>query len=549
MVCEKFSEFCMDLNIVLVNPNLYGDPRVLGSYRKAKVPSVSLGIAALAAYIESHSNHRVFIIDARIEGFDPINAFDQVKRLNPDLVGVSLCSHESTAWSISFLKMVKEWKKSIHTTLGNHFASLFPQMALSQIEHADSIVIGEGEVTFLDLINHLADQKEWTDVIGLAYRKDPSQVIINPLRKFMVDINTLPAPKRSDLKQDGDECELVVEGSRGCAYRCSFCTIGPFYGLQQGPSLRQKSAQSIFKELKILCERYPKLRRVRFVDPEFFLGVSGSQRIQSLAELIQSNLPNLQICIESRASSILHNVPLLGLLKSAGLVRVNMGIESGSQRILNKMNKCTKVEDNIIATSILREYGIDYSYGFMMITPWSLDEDIEQNVCLLEKIGKIELHKFFHELTLIPGTAAFEELKQQVSLSWKGDLHYYTYITQSKRIERYRKLASTMESQYNEFFKSASFIYESIRSFLLADQRDLALGIEKKSDQLFIEIFRFFWQKASFDLQESDYGKLTTNCFEFFVPRLEELIKMIDPSLSFPIPSNLLPKYATKCQV
>ncbi|MBF8263803.1 MAG: Radical domain protein [Parachlamydiales bacterium] len=539
----------MDLNIVLVNPNLYGDPCVPGSYRKAKVPSVSLGLAALAAYVESHSNHRVLIIDARIEGLDPMSALDQVKQLNPALVGVSLCSHESTVWSISFLKMVKEWKKSVHTTLGNHFASLFPQMALSQIEHADSIVIGEGEVTFLDLITHLADQKEWTGVTGLAYRGDQSQVIVNPRRNFIADINTLPAPKRSHLKNEGDECELVVEGSRGCAYRCSFCTIGPFYGLQQGPLLRQKSAQSIFKELKILCERYPKLRRVRFVDPEFFVGVSGSTRIRTLVELIQSNLSNLQICIESRASSIIRNVHLLGLLKSAGLVRVNMGIESGSQRILNKMNKCTKVEDNVVATSILREHGIDYSYGFMMITPWALDEDIEQNVCLLEKIGKIELHKFFHELTLIPGTTAFEELQQRVSLSWKGDLHYYTYTTQSPRIERYRKLASTMERRYNEFFKSASFIYESIRSHLLADQRELALVIEKKSDLVFMEIFRFFWQKASFDMQESDYGRLTTRCFELFVPQLEELIKMIDSALAFPVPSHLLPKYATKYQV
>lgn len=101
----------------------------------------------------------------------------------------------------------------------------------------------------------------------------------------------------------------------------------------------------------------------------------------------------------------------------AGLVGINMGIESGSQKILNKMRKCTKVEDNILATQILRDLDIDYSYGFMMITPWCLDEDIELNALLLEKIGKIELHKFFHEMTLIPGTDAFQEVIQEKELS------------------------------------------------------------------------------------------------------------------------------------
>lgn len=93
---------------------------------------------------------------------------------------------------------------------------------------------------------------------------------------------------------------MVVEGSRGCAFNCSFCTIGPFYGLQQGSALRQKNAQTIFSEIKQICEQYPKLRRVRFVDPEFFVGKSGPTRIKGLADLLKNNLPGLQICVESR---------------------------------------------------------------------------------------------------------------------------------------------------------------------------------------------------------------------------------------------------------
>lgn len=538
-----------ELTVVLINPNVFGDPRVPGSYRKARMPSVSLGLGALASYIEKNSKHRAIIIDARIEGLDPDTAFKNLQELDPDVVGLSLCSHESTTWSGPFLSLVKKWKPSIHTTLGNHFSSLFPEKALTQLINADSVVIGEGEITLLDLLNHLASNKDWRSILGVAWRDSCGKIIINSRRPLIEDINILPPPKRTILKNDGEDCELVVEGSRGCAFRCSFCTIGPFYGLQKGSSLRQKSAKTIYSEIKQIRSKYPKLRRIRFVDPEFFIGESRPIIIKELAELICNNFSDLQICVESRASSVIHNVELLKLLKKAGLMRVNMGIESGSQKLLDKMNKCTKVEDNIYATKILRELDIDYSYGFMMITPWSLDEDIEQNIIVLKQLGKIEPHRFFHELSLIPGTAAFEQMVKEKGLSWKGDLYYYTYKTDSERIERYRKLIAVMELQHNSFFKMASFIYESIRALVYGGYKVKAEIEEKKSDELFLDIFGFCWEAAKSDLKEEDFSYYAKSCVDTFSKRMEILLKALDPALPISIPSNLLPKYATIRQV
>lgn len=536
-----------EFSVVLVNPNLFGDPDVPGSYRKARIPTVSLGLGALAGYLEKHSNHHVTVIDARIEGLDPNAAFQKLQQLDPGLVGVSLCSHESTAWTVPFLEFVRAWKNAVHITLGNHFASLFPEKALSQTP-ADSVVIGEGEETLLELAARLAGREDWHAVAGLAWRKE-GQLILNQKRPLIADINTLPSPRRFLLENEGENCEMVIEGSRGCAFNCSFCTIGPFYGLQQGPALRQKSAITIFSEIKQICDRYPKLKRVRFVDPEFFVGRSGPMRIRELAELLKNHWPDLQICVESRASSIIRQAKLLEFLKSAGLVRINMGIESGSQRILNKMRKGMKPEDNIKAVQILRDLEIDYSYGFMMITPWCLDGDIEQNALLLEKIGKIELHKFFHEMTLIPGTAAFQETVREKALSWKGNLHYFTYSTNSERIERYRKLAAVFERQHRDFFHMASFLYESVRALILTGQKELAKTIEEQADRLFMEIFRFCWDAAESGREANDDADLTRKCYGVFAGRLKTLLIVSDPALVFPLPPNLLPKHSTICQV
>ena len=77
-----------------------------------------------------------------------------------------------------------------------------------------------------------------------------------------------------------------------------------------------------------------------------------------------------------------------------------------------------------IAEKILKEIGIDYSYGFMMITPWSLEQDIEDNIEILSTIGRIEFRSLFHEMTLIPGTKSFQMVQESDELSWCGSLSY-----------------------------------------------------------------------------------------------------------------------------
>ena len=235
----------MKLNIALINPNIFGDPNVLGSYRKAKIPTVNLGLGSLAAYIENKSKHNVTIIDARIEGLDPKKAFEKIIEINPDIVGISLCSPESIAWTNPFIILLKTWKPNIHITLGNHFASLFPQKTLNQLKLADSIVIGEGEETFYNLITCISEKGDWKKIKSIAWKDDSHQIIVNDRRFFISDLNTLPIPKRAILKNEGIDCEMVIEGSRGCAYKCSFCTIGPFNGLHQGVALRQRTAKSM----------------------------------------------------------------------------------------------------------------------------------------------------------------------------------------------------------------------------------------------------------------------------------------------------------------
>lgn len=527
----------MVFSIILINPN------TPGSYRKASIPTVSLGIAAIYSYVKQYSDENITIIDARCDGLSPLETFAQLKTIKPSVVGISLCVHESSGWTVELIDLIKELDSTIHITLGNYFPSLFPEKAFELIPRADSIVVGEGEVTFFELISAIKEQKDWRVTEGLAYQDGvANKIILNPRRALIEDLDQLPWAYRYMAKGDGSDMEVEMEGTRGCFFSCSFCSVSAFYGLSLGKKLRLRSAKNIYDEMSALKKKFPNLVHFRFVDPDF-ISATCRARSENFAKLFIESSMSIQFQIDARASSILKNIPLLKLLKQAGLVRIYLGVESGSEYILSKMNKLTKPEENIEAARILKALDIDCTYGFIMITPWSRDEDIEQNIRLLEKIGHVGIHNVFHEMTLIPGTAAFDEMKKAGRLIWKGKLYYFSYQTSSERIERLRKLRQVLEKERVQFFANLSFIYESIRRVKWAGEINRAERIEKASDKLSLDIFKFCWQKIADNqvLNQQDYAVIAKGCYKKFQPEVNKLLRLINPKIPIPCSADLLP--------
>ena len=533
----------MSFKVLLINPN------VPGNYRKAKIATTNLGLSFLSAYVQRENSVECSIIDARFLGKIPQQVFEQVSSFSPQLIGISLLVDEASQWTESFLHLVRKKYPTIPIVLGGYFPSLLPETVLGKFPLADLAILGEGEITLSELIEAIQKNKDWKHIPGIAYREN-EKILFSPPRALLENLDDLPYAERYMAEGNGHNMEAMLEGTRGCLFSCSFCAVHPFHKRSVGSRLRLRSAESLAAEVETLCRTYPQLQSFRFVDPDF-ISPHTEQRAATFARLLKNNIRDIDFMCDTRINSVLKNKALLTELQQVGLKRLYLGIESGSDKILQKMRKGISRDEILAGIQILKEIGIDYSYGFMMITPWSLEQDIEDNIEILSTIGRIEFRSLFHEMTLIPGTKAFQMVQESDELSWCGSLSYYSFHTRSPKVEKFRKIGRLLQKKYPECFgESAGYLYESVRQLRRVGQISFAETLERRLDQLFLDVFHTCWNESSSIHQTEEHDiQFIDECHKQFSPHFQTLLHMLDPSLDCQSTKQRIPQYAPTRQI
>lgn len=515
-----------------VKSAVFVSPNNLGSYRSGQIVDENLALGMLSASIIKAGGHAE-MIDARMFNLNPKTVSSEILRAKPNVLGITMISAESTKWVLELTTAVKEEEHQIHICLGGYFPSLQPQKALEIIPTADSVVVGEGEITVVELMNKISKGRNLDGIAGTVYRAGNGKIIFNPRRQLISNLDELPFPNRYANEKT---TENLIEASRGCFGRCTFCAIKPHFGAGASLAWRGKSPERIISELKILLKLNPNNRRVRFVDPNF-LGSSSPlhrERAIRIAQLIENSLPQVELYAETRASDILGNEQALIALKGAGLKELYIGVESGSQKVLKCMHKGVSPSQIEKALKILENLGINYQYGFMMITPWTEQGDIDTDLEFLKRIGFIQFDKFFHEMDLIPGTESVEQGKAVGKLKEKGTTGYYTYNCPSL-VEKVRSLGAYLNCNHKDLLKRVWYLYKDVQVNYQSgipgsreSMRELSL--------LFVNAFENSYQKLKNGIDISSIGE---DCVSF----LERIIAKIDCRISdsarFPRPSNL----------
>jgi anaerobic magnesium-protoporphyrin IX monomethyl ester cyclase len=530
------------ITVNLINPN------IPGNYRKARFATSNLGLSYLSSYISANQRCKVTIIDGRFHSYRPQEVFEQIQKINPQLIGISMCVDEASGWTEELIRLIRANSIQAHISLGGYFPTLLTEKVLEIFFQADSVILGEGEQTLLALVDKLEAEQNWCELKGIAYCSNGKYICNEPSR-LIENLDALPFPHRYLASGSGENLEVMLEGTRGCLYRCSFCAVQPFLHKNTGKRFRIRSAESIVKEIDHLCAIYPKLQCFRFVDPDFIAPGTEDRALHFVS--LMKNLPRrIHMMMDTRISAIRPNRELIKELYSVGVRRLYLGIESGSEKILKKMQKAIKVDEIVNGIQILQELGVDFSYGFMMITPWSTDEDIECNIHLLKKIGRIEFRSLFHEMTIIPGCTAYHDLSKSGSLNWCGSLSYYTYPSQTPRIDRFRKIARMLQKRHPECFGGAAgYLYESIRQFWRMSLSDQARELESNVDRLFLDVFDCCWEESSKPTTDSWNQEFIDQCYKKFYPRFFSLITQIDPSIDLSSVSKKMPPFAPSLQI
>jgi len=278
-------------------------------------------------------------------------------------------------------------------------------------EGADFIILGEGEVTLLELVKALGNPAaDLSSLQGIAYRQGEA-VVKTGKRAVIKELDALPfpawdlvdiAPYRAMWLKSSGYFSMNMGTTRGCPFKCNWCAK-PIYGNRYN----SRSPQNVVKELKWLQEQYH-FDHIWFCDDIFGLKPGWVQEFATLTE--QANL-RMRFKIQSRADLLVQENYVRSLAK-AGCDNTWMGAESGSQDILDAMDKGTTIEQIHTATRLLKQHGIRPGFFIQFGYPGETKEDIRKTINMIRELMPAELG--ISVSYPLPGTLFYERVKNEL---------------------------------------------------------------------------------------------------------------------------------------
>ena len=387
-------------SIVLINPPFarYGGVRGHGG------KSAPLNLAYLAAIVRrERSDIKVSIIDA--EGLDMRldELCRQVAERKPDLIGIT-CPTPAFYIIQELCLALKEQQPDATLILGGPHPTALPEQSLVETQ-SDVVVIGEGELTFLELVENLITGKALDDVAGLAFIKD-GKFIQTTGRELITDLDMLPFPAKDLLPleqyylpptkriREGKATNMLT--SRGCPYPCTFCNARAFWGKKT----RIRSIPNVLDEIQECVEVY-ELTEFSFHDELFTL---RKDRVMEMCQGILDRKLDISWTCMARSGSV--NPKLLAAMKKAGCGKIGFGFESGNQGMLEHMKKKESLENGLRSVRFCQETGIDVAGAFILGHPGETEETIKDTIRFAIELN-VDSAAFFIAIPY-PGTELYD---------------------------------------------------------------------------------------------------------------------------------------------
>ena len=341
-------------------------------------------------------------------------------RHRPDLLAISSVT-QNYGYAVEYAQEAK--RRGIPVVIGGMHISTLPT---SLSPGMDVACLGEGEETFLELLRLFLETGRFASadlcrIRGIAYRSDEGELIRTELRSHRHEIDQLPHPKRSVI---GYGRRAYMYTSRGCAYQCVFCACTKFWG-----KVRHASADYIVEELEDLAGRGTRV--VRFADENFIANVP---RFEEIAEKIQQHGLHRRLTFSCWCRANCVTAEIARTLRAMNVTSVKLGLESGSQRVLDFLKGEVTIEDNRNAVLRLKEAGMQVNADFLFGAP---DETLDEMMETYEFIRHSPIDQFdINIFSPLPGTAVWELAKKNglvddVSMDW-GRLNY-KFISDERR--------------------------------------------------------------------------------------------------------------------
>ncbi|MFH1202730.1 MAG: radical SAM protein [Candidatus Omnitrophota bacterium] len=398
----------MSLKICLIDPPvstgcLVGNTRSMKSVVNV-IPA--LGLAYLGAVLKKQG-YEVRIIDCSI-GISEKELINTLIKDKPDVVGL-------TGTTVAFESMkncAEDIKKHLPDTtiiIGGAHLSAMP-IETMQFPCFDIGVIGEGEVTLLELLKRVEDKRtsDLDDINGIVYRKNGQIIKTNP-REHIKDLDTLPFPARhllpplSTYRPTPASYRKLPLGvlitTRGCPSKCTFCDRGVF-----GSTYRERSAGNVIDEMEELVYKFG-AKELRFFDDTFTL---NHKRVLELCAKIKERRLRVSWTCLTKVTNI--SLDMFKAMKEAGCWQVLFGLESGDDRMLKLLNKGNTVKQNEMAVRLAHNAGLSVRADFIVGTPGETLESLRRTLDFAIRVKVDYAH--FNKFVPFPGTELYGMLKK-----------------------------------------------------------------------------------------------------------------------------------------
>jgi anaerobic magnesium-protoporphyrin IX monomethyl ester cyclase len=437
------------LDIKLINPPQF-----------TRYPQPPIGLALITAIIEKEG-YPVTLLDANALNILPEDIPGLVS--GADVIGLTATTPTiSTALRIA--EYIKQANPSVKIVMGGAHATMLPEETMSSSPAIDVIVKGEGDETIIKLLKALEDNLPLESIAGIVYRTD-GKIRQSPDRTSIFDIDTLPFLAYHQLPLKSYQPHpphgmfspfAAIVTSRGCPYRCAFCSKPVF-----GSRFRAQSPARVVDEIAYLQDRFG-VKEIAFYDDSFTV---DKNRVHAIADRIMHSGLKINWTCETRVNLV--DKSLLRHMKQAGCYAVSYGIESASPEIIKSLHKDTTIPQVEEAVALSREAGLLVIGYFMLGSPGETPDTIRQTIDFAKKL-KVDFAQF-SVTTPFPGTELYDiymqnrkEVVSWDSFVYAGTDNPTTPLFESDKLTR-EDLKTWLTQAYRDFYLRPGYIWQRLR--------------------------------------------------------------------------------------
>lgn len=415
-----------------------------------------LGLMYLASYIREYTHHEINILDAVVEKVNYERLKFIIREWIPDVVGIT--SFTYTFYDVlQTAKIVKEVNPSIHVCLGGPHTWLFPDETMTHTE-IDSLIIGDGEVAFKELLDRLEQGETFKNINGTVVYREGEQIVKREKSRYIPDLDSLPFPAFDLLDSSkyystfGKSATMAtIASSRGCPFQCTYCQV-------LDKKFRTRTPENIVQEMLVYYDQG--IRDFYFFDDMF--NITAKRVIEISEKMLESKMRgNITWLFRGRVDGITED--MLKIAKEAGCTQILLGVEDYTNEGLKKIRKNITIEQAFDTVRMVKKYGIETSTNWIIGFPQHTSKQAIYDL-INTAIRMNSDYAQFSILQLFPECQMYQECVREGELTADRWSNFVKHPSKVYYVELYTKHFSAKE--LSDLYKEAHIRYYRRLSYI-----------------------------------------------------------------------------------